>query len=102
MALMTANEYKSSLKDGRTVYYRGEKVDDVTTHPIISIAIQHASIDYDMTESEEYRDIAVVRDENGNEFSRYYQIPRDQNDLLMRSSLIEKSTALGGLSLIHI
>ena len=72
MALMTADEYKSSLNDGRTVYYRGKKVDDVTNHPIIGIAIEHASIDYDMAESEEYRDIAIVRDENGNEFSRSF------------------------------
>ncbi len=102
MVLMTADEYKSSLNDGRTVYYRGKKVDDVTNHPIISIAIEHASIDYEMSESEEFRDIAVVRDENGNEFSRYYQIPRDKNDLLMRSSLIEKSTSLGGTLVVLI
>ena len=70
MVLMTAEQYKSSLKDGRTVYYRGEKIDDVTTHPIIGIAIEHASIDYEMAESDELRDIAVVKDEKGNDFSR--------------------------------
>ena len=68
MVLMTAEQYKSSLKDGRTVYYRGKKIDDVTTHPVIGTAIEHASIDYEMAESDELRDIAVVKDEKAMTF----------------------------------
>ncbi|SFO22939.1 4-hydroxyphenylacetate 3-monooxygenase oxygenase component [Pseudonocardia ammonioxydans] len=30
---MTGSEYLESLRDGREVYFRGERVDDVTTHP---------------------------------------------------------------------
>ena len=43
--LMTPEQYKASLRDGRTVY-GGEKVADVTTHPVIGIAVGHAAIDY--------------------------------------------------------
>lgn len=30
---MTGSEYLESLRDGREIYFRGERVDDVTTHP---------------------------------------------------------------------
>jgi aromatic ring hydroxylase len=33
MGIRTVKEYKESLRDGRRVYIRGEKVDDVTRHP---------------------------------------------------------------------
>ena len=46
MPLRTVHQYVESLKDDRTVYYRGERVADVTTHPVIGVAVRHASIDY--------------------------------------------------------
>ena len=55
MALMTAQQYKDSLRDGRTVYYRGERVEDVTSHPVIGRAVSHAAIDYEMAENPKYR-----------------------------------------------
>ena len=76
MSLRTPEQYKESLRDGREVYYRGEKVEDVTTHPVIGKAVQHACIDYQMAEDPRYRDLAVVTDPaTGKEYSRYYQLP---------------------------
>ena len=37
MGIRTVEEYKNSLRDGRRVYLRGEKVEDVTTHPILGV-----------------------------------------------------------------
>ena len=34
--LMTGDEYRESLRDGREVWYRGVKVLDVTTHPALA------------------------------------------------------------------
>jgi aromatic ring hydroxylase len=50
MGLRTPEQYKESLRDGRAVYLRGEKVADVTKDPVIGIAVEHACIDYRMTE----------------------------------------------------
>ena len=50
MGLRTPEQYKQSLRDGRAVFVRGEKVNDVTTHPVIGIAVEHACIDYRMAE----------------------------------------------------
>lgn len=92
--LRTPEEYKASLRDGRTVYFRGRRVDDVTTHPVIGIAVNHACIDYAMAEEPEFRDLAVVDGSDG-PYSRYYKIPENAHDLLRRSALIEQATALG-------
>ena len=101
MALLTAEEYKQSLRDGRTVYYRGELVNDVTTHPVIGLAVEHAAIDYRMAHDENESSLAVVNDDNGR-YSRYYKIPRTSEDLLQRSALIERATTLGGTLVVLI
>ncbi|MYD88054.1 MAG: hypothetical protein F4Y14_18915, partial [Acidobacteria bacterium] len=101
MPLLTAEDYKNSLRDGRTVYYRGRRVEDVTTHPVIGRAGDHAAIDYRMAHDASDRPLAVVDGPNG-PCSRYYAIPRTPEDLLQRSALIERSTALGGTLVILI
>jgi len=62
MALRTPQEYRASLQDERVIYYKGEQVKDVTMHPVLGVAVQHASIDYAMAENPRYRDLAVVHD----------------------------------------
>jgi aromatic ring hydroxylase len=75
MPLRTPEEYVASLRDGRRVYYRGERVTDVTTHPVIARAIDHASIDFRMAEDPRYRDLAVVTGDRGDQ-SRYFSTPK--------------------------
>src|SRR5436190_1354088 len=94
MGLRTPQDYIDSLRDGRTVYYRGAKVEDVTTHPVIQKAVHHAALDYEMAEDPATRDLAVV-EEGADRYSRYYKIPRSTDDLLKRSQLIEAATAAG-------
>src|SRR5262245_9503157 len=94
MGLRTVDQYVQSLRDDRTVFFRGARVPDVTTHPVISVAVKHASIDYELAEDPRHRDLCVVQ-ENGEEYSRYYQVPRSGDDLLKRSALIELATKAG-------
>ncbi len=101
MGLRTAEQYKSSLRDGRAVYFRGEKVADVTAHPVIGIAVEHAALDYRMAEDPKYRELAVVK-EGGDEYSRYYHIPKNGDDLLRRSALIAASTREGATLVVLI
>ncbi|HXG19655.1 MAG TPA: 4-hydroxyphenylacetate 3-hydroxylase N-terminal domain-containing protein, partial [Methylomirabilota bacterium] len=103
MGLRTPEQYKASLRDGREVYYRGEKVQDVTTHPVIGVAVEHACIDYRMAEDPRYRDLAVVTDpQTGEPYSRYYLLPRNTDDLLKRSQLIAASTREGATLVVLI
>ena len=101
MPLRTADEYVQSLRDGRTVYYRGERVEDVTTHPVIGQAVRHAAIDYTMAHDPAHRALCVVDDGHG-EYSRYYQIPRSPDDLMKRRELIEAATTEGATLVVLI
>jgi 4-hydroxybutyryl-CoA dehydratase/vinylacetyl-CoA-Delta-isomerase len=101
MPLRTVEQYIESLRDARTVYFRGERVPDVTRHPVIGVAVRHAAIDYELADDPRHRDLAIVSDEDG-ECSRYYQIPRTSDDLLNRSALIELATAAGGTLVVLI
>jgi 4-hydroxybutyryl-CoA dehydratase/vinylacetyl-CoA-Delta-isomerase len=101
MGLRTPEQYKESLRDGRAVFFRGEKVADVTKHPVIGIAVEHACIDYRMTEDSKYRELAVMRD-GGGEYSRYFHLPRNSDDLLKRSQLIAASTREGATLVVLI
>lgn len=101
MPLRTPDEYMESLRDGREVWFRGERVDDVTTHPVIGKAARHAQIDFHMAEDPEYRDLAVV-EEDGKTYSRFFKIPRSAEDLMARSRLIEAATALGDTLVVLI
>ena len=44
MGLKTPEEYIKSLKDGRVVYCNGERVEDVTTHPILKVCREQIGI----------------------------------------------------------
>ncbi|MGH7863474.1 MAG: 4-hydroxyphenylacetate 3-hydroxylase N-terminal domain-containing protein, partial [Candidatus Binataceae bacterium] len=101
MSLMTPEQYKQSLRDGRAVFFRGERVSDVTTHPVIAIAVEHAATDYRMAEDPRYRDLAVMR-EGRDEYSRYYHIPRNADDLRKRSDLIAAATREGATLVVLI
>jgi aromatic ring hydroxylase len=98
MALRTPDQYRSSLVgDGRTLYYRGKRVDDILSEPELRVAVDHAAIDYEVAERPEHRDLAVAVDPtSGEPFSAYYDLPRSADDLLRRSQLIELCTGLGG------
>ena len=102
MALRTPEQYRASLRDGRAVFFRGKAVEDVTTHPVIGVAVDHACIDYEMGENPEHRALAVVDEGGGAPYSRYYKLPTGVDDLLKRSSLIEQATAIGNTLVVLI
>jgi 4-hydroxybutyryl-CoA dehydratase / vinylacetyl-CoA-Delta-isomerase len=97
MPLRTAAEYVESLRDGRTVWYRGRRVEDVTAEPDLRVAIDHAALDFELAHSDCYRHLAVATDgETHQQYSAYYRIPRTPEDLRDRGRLIEYATSVGG------
>lgn len=102
MPLRSVEDYIESLRDDRVVYFRGQRVPDVTRHPVIAVAVHHASIDYRLAHDPVHRELAVVTDPDGTAYSRYYQIPRGADDLQKRSALIELATAEGGTLVVLI
>ena len=106
MPLRTVEQYKESLKDDRLVYFRGQRLTDVTQHPLIQIAIDHEATDYRLMHDPEFRDLAVVHNpDTGEEMSRYFLPPQNAEQLLKRSEFIPKlfqRCAVFFLNFIHI
>ncbi len=94
--MRTADEYRASLRDNRIVHFNGARVPDVTAHPVLRVAVDHAALDYELAEDTRYRPLAVVPRPGGGEMSRYFAFPAGPEDLLRRMELIETSTRLGG------
>jgi 4-hydroxybutyryl-CoA dehydratase / vinylacetyl-CoA-Delta-isomerase len=78
--MRSPDEYLEGLRDGREVYYRGERVDDVVAHPELGLAARHGALDFHGPSPEP---------------APYYTLPRSAADLLVRSALIEESTRRG-------
>ncbi|HOG06641.1 MAG: hypothetical protein M0P04_02405 [Syntrophales bacterium] len=96
MGLMTAQEYKDSLNDGRIVYYKGRKIDNVATDPDLKACVETLAVDYEMAHDPRYKELALVYDEElGENISRYYHTPQNGQDLLKQLELIIKATELG-------
>src|SRR5882762_8561650 len=77
MGLSTADEYRASLRDGRTLWYRGRRIPDILEEPDLRVAVAKDS-------------------DTGSEYSAYYAIPHSSEDLIARSRLIETVTGIGG------
>jgi 4-hydroxybutyryl-CoA dehydratase/vinylacetyl-CoA-Delta-isomerase len=101
MGLRSAEQFFAGLRDNREVYYRGQRVKSVLDHSELGVAARHAAIDFELAESPKYRDLAVHR-EGSEEYSAYYRVPRNANDLLSRSKLIEAGTAEGATLVLLI
>lgn len=96
MGLISPEQYKESLNDGRIVYYKGEAVKNVATHPDLSVCADLMAIDYEMAEDPAWRDLAVMEDpDTGAVISRYYYKPQTADDLIRAHDLIVKATELG-------
>ncbi|HNP56593.1 MAG TPA: 4-hydroxyphenylacetate 3-hydroxylase N-terminal domain-containing protein [Gordonia sp. (in: high G+C Gram-positive bacteria)] len=63
---MTGAEYIESLRDDREVYYRGERVADVTTHPAFRNSVRSIARMYDTLHAPEMRGILAVPTDTGN------------------------------------
>lgn len=89
MGLRTPQQYKESLRDGRIIYFEGEKVDDVNNHPALSVTVEQCSMDYLLAENPEYKDLLVETNEEGEPVSFVYMPNRSTEDLLRRRKIIQ-------------
>jgi len=97
MALMSPEQYRESLRDGRVIYWDGERIDDVTRHPRFRVPLEVASRDYAYDEPGR-RELLLYRTEEGSLANRVYQLPRTEEDLLARLDLAAKLSIVGGVT----
>lgn len=97
MTLKTVEQYRESLRDGRLVYWDGELIEDVTTHPRFKVPLQLACGDYDY-DNPDRADALTYATETGALANRIYQIPQDEADLAARMALMHRVSVVTGVS----
>ncbi|RIV17057.1 hypothetical protein D2Q93_16325 [Alicyclobacillaceae bacterium I2511] len=88
--MRSVTQFLEDLRDGREVYVYGERVEDVTTHPVTAIGAKTAQVDYEISEDPACADFALATLPTGERISRYYAPPRSAADLIHRRRLIEE------------
>jgi 4-hydroxybutyryl-CoA dehydratase / vinylacetyl-CoA-Delta-isomerase len=99
MGIRTPEQYKESLRDNRRVFIRGEKVADITKHPILGITCDTIAAGYELTASKDpaVRDLFVApHPETGEPINRLFITPHNREDLANRTKMIQTSISLIG------
>jgi len=92
--LMTGEQYKESLRDGRKVIdAEGNIIEDVVTHPALKRGIENLAKVYDFQFEEKTKDIATyVDEEDGKRYSVGWKVPKTKADLRQRRDMLRLST----------
>jgi 4-hydroxybutyryl-CoA dehydratase/vinylacetyl-CoA-Delta-isomerase len=97
MPLKTPAEYVESLRDGRVLYWDGEKIDDIAKSERFRVPLAVASRDYEYDDPKR-RDAMTYTTEDGDLAHRVYQIPRTEEDLKARLELAKDLSIVGGVT----
>jgi 4-hydroxyphenylacetate 3-monooxygenase len=82
--MRTGAEYLEGLRDGRNVYIDGERIEDLTKHPLTRGYAEQAARFYDLHHEPENEDALTFVDEDGTRRSAGWLYPRNQHDLERR------------------
>ncbi len=77
--IRTGEQYRESLRDGRVVYINGEKVADVTRHPMFRPLVDIRACIYDLAHDERTRDV-MSYSEGDERHAIGNKLPRTQQD----------------------
>lgn len=79
--IRTGDEYRESIRDGREVWVSGERVTDVTSHPMFKPLVDTRVRIYDMAHDDATREIMTTVDpDSGERFAVGLQLPRTRED----------------------
>jgi 4-hydroxyphenylacetate 3-monooxygenase len=81
---LTGQEYLDSIRDGRSVYINGERVEDVTTHPAFRNSARMIARMYDTLHDESASKAIVAPTDTGSGgiTHRFFLTPRSADDLV--------------------
>ena len=78
--IRTGEEYRESIRDGRVVFMNGEKVPDVTTHPMFKPLVDIRARIYDMQHDAATASVMTYHDDKDEPFSVGLKLPYTQED----------------------
>lgn len=81
---MTGDEYIESLRDGREVWAYGERIENVTTHPIFRNPVRMTARLYDAMHDSDKKNVLTTPTDTGNPgFTHpFFRTPRSVDDLV--------------------
>jgi 4-hydroxybutyryl-CoA dehydratase/vinylacetyl-CoA-Delta-isomerase len=90
MKIETTSDYMTSLRKLEPViYYRGERIKDVTSHPATAPHVRSAAMTYSLANSDEHRDLATATSHlTGNVISRFTHVHQSVEDLIKKIKLL--------------
>lgn len=90
MAARSGTAYLEGLRDGRQIWYGGERVQDVTTHPVLATGAQTIARLYDLQHEVAYRDRLTFASPNtGEPVGLAFLMPRSVKDLERRGAMLD-------------
>lgn len=87
MALMTGDEYRKSLNDGREVWIEGQRVPVVTEHPAFKPMVDAIAKIYDLHFHPEFKSLLTYKTQKGDLASRFYKLPTEPGDVALRREM---------------
>ena len=90
MKIKSGAEYLDSLrKINPNIYYKGERIKDVTRHPATAPHVRAAAMTYALASDKEYRDLATATSHlTGRTISRFTHIHQGIEDLIKKIKLL--------------
>ena len=91
MTPRTGRDHLESLRDGRALFYRGERVADVTAHPAFRQAVATAAGLYDLNADPTLCGLLTYESpDTGRPVSRMWQLPESREALVGRRAALER------------
>jgi len=90
MKLSSSKEYLESLQRLNTkVYYKGQRIEDITTHPATSPHVRAAAMTYALVNDKEHKELATaVSHLTGRTISRFTHVHQGVEDLIKKIKLL--------------
>ena len=90
MKIKTSSEYMSSLRAiNPVIYYKGERIEDVTKHPATAPHVRAAAMTYALASQEAYHDLATATSHlTGRTISRFTHVHQGVEDLIKKVKLL--------------
>jgi len=90
MAVRSGAQYLEGLRGGRAVWYGGERVQDVTTHPAFATGARAVAQLYDLQHVPAYKDtLTFASPKTGEPVGRSFLMPRYADELIQRRAMLE-------------
>lgn len=90
MKIKNARDFRNSLKHlGTEIYAQGQRIQDVTVHPLLSLHCNCASMTYELAQNPEYEQLMTAKSHlTGNRVNRFTHIHQSREDLVNKVKMI--------------